>query len=371
MAELDEWYVEPPPGENAADHYLEAAELIAASAFPFRDALPILGDAVTPPLGTPLPEEMRGVIGAFLEEESEAFELIDEGSQFENARYPIDFSAAPPFTHLSMIRNATRGQILRTIYHSGHSDADVVVAEYEKLVRVARSIRDEPMLIASMVYQTTVGMAVSTAEQILNENALTREQLANLDASLALLLEENVLVRAFVGERCFGTSMMHAQNRIPVIGGLYRADYTGALDDLILIAEEGLPIRLDEYAAERERTPSRFRPFSSIIAPALLSSVQSYHEMRATILAARSAIAVQIWRLNGGVLPETREDFPDSVTQAWSIDPFSGQPLIYKRLDEGFIIYSVGGDMNDDGGATPEPSRRRTGPRDVIFRILK
>lgn len=36
----------------------------------------------------------------------------------------------------------------------------------------------------------------------------------------------------------------------------------------------------------------------------------------------------------------------------WKIpeDPFSGKDFIYKRQEKGFILYSIGRNMKDDGG---------------------
>ena len=31
-------------------------------------------------------------------------------------------------------------------------------------------------------------------------------------------------------------------------------------------------------------------------------------------------------------------------------DPFDGKPLRYKKLEKGYVVYSVGPDGNDDGG---------------------
>ncbi|HLJ57486.1 MAG TPA: hypothetical protein VKT77_20780 [Chthonomonadaceae bacterium] len=38
-------------------------------------------------------------------------------------------------------------------------------------------------------------------------------------------------------------------------------------------------------------------------------------------------------------------------------DPFTSQPLHYRRDGQGFVLYSVGQDLKDDGGNdTPPPS---------------
>ena len=41
------------------------------------------------------------------------------------------------------------------------------------------------------------------------------------------------------------------------------------------------------------------------------------------------------------------------------IDPFSDKPLIYKKTDDGFILYSVGLDFKDDGGVLGTNSEGR------------
>ena len=32
------------------------------------------------------------------------------------------------------------------------------------------------------------------------------------------------------------------------------------------------------------------------------------------------------------------------------IDPFTGHPFIYKKQDSGFIVYSIGNNLKDEGG---------------------
>jgi hypothetical protein len=34
-------------------------------------------------------------------------------------------------------------------------------------------------------------------------------------------------------------------------------------------------------------------------------------------------------------------------------DPFNGQPFVYRPTDKEFVLYSVGGDEKDNGGAFP------------------
>jgi hypothetical protein len=54
-------------------------------------------------------------------------------------------------------------------------------------------------------------------------------------------------------------------------------------------------------------------------------------------------------------------EWPDRLEQAVSlppIDPFTGQPLKYRRTEEGFVVYSLGASGRDDGGQIPPPGTR-------------
>jgi hypothetical protein len=50
------------------------------------------------------------------------------------------------------------------------------------------------------------------------------------------------------------------------------------------------------------------------------------------------------------------------------LDPFSERPLVYRRDGDGFLVYSVDIDRNDDGGAESQDARRNRGARDLVWR---
>ena len=387
LAELDDWYATPPHGENAADYFLEAGTQLERSTFPGLALLPIVGDAESWPLGTSMPDAMREAVGAYLQHESSAFQLLDEGAQYESARYPVNLNLGVnglPFAHFKPLRFSVRGQNIRVLYLSGQADTTALMNEYETLVGIARSLRNEPTLIACMVHVAIVQMTVETVERILNENALDRVQLEDLDASLIRLLDGDVMLRAIVGELCFSTNSPGLPSTVPFIGGILQSDYSKTMTEFIEVLESGLPDALDAYETLTTRRYSFFRPLSSQLAPSLSRSMQSYYEMRARIMAARAAVAIQLLRLDGSPLPDTANEIPESVRSRWPVDPFRGKPLKYERRDDGFVVYSVGGDCVDSGGRTLEEMQSENGnlaarslssglefSGDVVIRVLK
>ena len=61
-----------------------------------------------------------------------------------------------------------------------------------------------------------------------------------------------------------------------------------------------------------------------------------------------------------GAEPVACEDgrIPDQLRQAleWETpeDPFSGKDFVYRRDDKGYLLYSLGSDLDDDGGKPPK-----------------
>ena len=45
-----------------------------------------------------------------------------------------------------------------------------------------------------------------------------------------------------------------------------------------------------------------------------------------------------------------------------TLDPFTGQPLQVKKTDRGWLIYSVGRDLKDDGGSLDDWKDYGVGP---------
>ena len=98
----------------------------------------------------------------------------------------------------------------------------------------------------------------------------------------------------------------------------------------------------------------------------LLSEASLVAQVRAT----RTAIAVERWRL------AHNSDLPDSLAQLVPDflplvppDPFDGQPLRYKKLARGYVVYSVGPDFTDDGGKEKPANASDSAHYDITFTV--
>ena len=78
----------------------------------------------------------------------------------------------------------------------------------------------------------------------------------------------------------------------------------------------------------------------------------SYCHMAANVRITRAGLALLAYRQAHGAFPPTLE----TLGLAGLVDPFTEKPLLYRAEGDGFVVYSVGEDLNDNGGA---PRRRR------------
>jgi len=89
-----------------------------------------------------------------------------------------------------------------------------------------------------------------------------------------------------------------------------------------------------------------------LVSGAYSRAMESDMRAVARIDAARVAVALERHRLANGKLPEALSELVPLYLDEVPTDPFDGKPLRYKKLENGYTVYSVGQDGADDGGET-------------------
>ena len=84
-------------------------------------------------------------------------------------------------------------------------------------------------------------------------------------------------------------------------------------------------------------------------------------------------IAAELYRLDHGNYPTGLDALVPKYLAALPKDTFSGKPLLFKSLPNGVLIYSVGPNGKDDGGAGDqtwnESGRISAGADDIAWRV--
>jgi len=84
--------------------------------------------------------------------------------------------------------------------------------------------------------------------------------------------------------------------------------------------------------------------------PALTRVAELDLRARAHLDLARTALALERYRLAGGKVPERLEELVPQYLPEVPSDPFDGNPIRYRRTDPGYCLYSIFEDGQDNGG---------------------
>jgi len=75
------------------------------------------------------------------------------------------------------------------------------------------------------------------------------------------------------------------------------------------------------------------------------------YNKKARFKALVTVLALENWKLEKEMYPENlTELIIAGYLEELPMDPYSDKPLVYKKTDDGFILYSIGEDFKDDGG---------------------
>ncbi|MHC4211869.1 MAG: hypothetical protein ACYSWP_00715 [Planctomycetota bacterium] len=389
--ELDQWYSIPEDVNNAADTILDA--IASFQQWPQQDMedLPFVGNADIPKRTESMTEPLKEIIAEYLIDNEKALELLHKASQIEHSRYPADltvgFNVLMP--HLSDLRQSAKFLALVALLHAQNNQSNSAIDSIDAGFGVARSIEKEPYLISQLVRFACQALTVQSLEHAVNRIEFSDEQLKRLSQILKDAKTSDGMLYGFVGERCLCMDVF-AQSTVQKLQYIHFSAPAWPLIWLytaIGMADQDAGIYLDimtKYVEAYKLSPierlkvakaledeaekiSKLHFMTRTFIPAISRITELDFRIIALLDAARVAIVVEQYRLANGKLPDILDDLVPNFIESVPIDPFDGKPLKYKILDPGFVIYSIGEDLGDDGGKERGPDRKK--PNDVTFII--
>ncbi|HUU54674.1 MAG TPA: hypothetical protein VMY87_07125 [Armatimonadota bacterium] len=396
-----------PPGEdNAADLYLAAAK-----------ALRLSDDEDSLLFGPDREQDAhyyavaRDVVAA----NEDYYRLLDDATRLNHSAFPTDWRASPhDFRYLAEARQAARMLSLRAYVAAQEGRPDDALASLGACFRMADHVQSGPTILAHLVSLAIQGIAEKALEQILCGAAPSAsaardfaDQLAAIDntsASIFALKSELVIFGLPVFEILRSGEMSLAELASGTTGGvesrkrIRRLAFLGAwLRRPVVNANERFYLRyMDDHVSafklpwpESQQAVDGIdnslphdRPWSFIaeyITPVFSRVVWSRDRATASVRAAAIALALKAYRADHGAYPDSLSALEAA---GWTLptDPFGGGPYHYRREGAGFVVWSIGPDVDDDNAArdydayreqtqdNPEERERNPYDYDVIFR---
>lgn len=387
LALIEVWRTEDPAYWGA--FLSRAARLPAQLPSKLDPSLPLLGKHDVPlPDSGPLPEPMRELIAAHVAKRAEHRATVRKAIQLPRSVFPVRYTDGYQalMSHVAWLKKEQNEFQLEFIDAVERRDTATALSSLEGMVRLSQLLATEPTLIGQLIrirgYQealTGIGRLLSAGP--LDAAALERLEkmvigLKTIDAFRQTLVTERAMALDVLGLSADGyASIASSENpidlpwffRVMWVSGMTVIDRArllesnehllGVLDmDPIFAAANWEALVKGELSASRLQS---ICPVTSLILGATRNVGPKFASMEARRRAALIVIAVERFRVaNGGRLPKALEELPPPADDELREDPY-GDELIYRALPEGYAVYSVGPDRNDDGG---RPPRRKPGP---------
>jgi type II secretory pathway pseudopilin PulG len=365
-----------PPPERDARFLLD--EALNFSAGPASKNVPVVSDAM-PRRGVQIPDAMMQDMEAFLANSDRLLAAIPD--DLAGVRFSMGWTNG--FTNLLPsvlveVRQLQQRLAVKTLYESCRGNAPGAAESLAKGFGVAATVNDDT-LVDKMVGVASAGIMCDAAEQALNRVQFTTEELQRIDAQVkperiddfnnTFMVERHLGVLTFNDmqhstrglRRVFVNLVLRFRGRKP----LYRdEDYLLFLnfnEQQIKLHSRPLLERVRGY---KQITANFMTNASSLTAemvmPSWSKAMRTAAEIKARLIAFKTALAIERFRLaNSNALPATLDVLVPNYCASAPRDPFDEQPLRYKKLSRGYVLYSIGADGVDDGGA------ERTNPKNM------
>ena len=247
----------------------------------------------------------------------------------------------------------------------------------------SRSFGDEPFLISQLVRIATRVIAARSLEWVLGQTELVEPKLTEFQQAWARDAEEPLLLHCLRGERAAldvlfqnmadgivgGNDIQHFsfgtyawwlyRGRIPHERAYIHRYLTAAVDAARLpVVEQPAGI------SNMPPLPTDDMKYAQLLLPAVEKVAGAHWRSVAESRCVVVGLACERFRLKHARWPETLAEIPKELLENIPLDPFDGQPLRYRALPDGIVIYSVGKDRTDNGGSiardpnsSPAPTR--------------
>lgn len=350
--------------------------------------LPILGTkAARVPRSELLPSAALAAAEAYLKSQASHMDAVRLALRRPRCRFPIQitdgFNALLP--HLSVVKSEAQHFRLEALVATERGDVDAAITSLTNVARLGQLLAEEPFLIGALVRIACLSMVIDDADRLLARRELSTAQLTRLDTLFEGLKPPGHLRAAFASERASALSLFDSPSEtVAQLGamdgdsgdgvnptahragiGLMTAIGLAAADRRLMLetydvanelADEDTPKALDRSQQVFKEAQAKARKFPPKIFSGLMLGSSEKVPVRFASLEARrraavTAVAVLRHRLaHAGALPERLEDLVPQHLVAVPADPFDGQPLRYRRLNPGFVVYSTGADLEDNDG---------------------
>ena len=296
---------------------------------------------------------------------------------------PINFQSRYP-AHLRFLSRLAESQALLDV-RSGSAHA--ALQPVELILDMSKAAQAEPTMIPVFTRYQLIWVAANALSDVAQDSPICEADDRLLAAAFAAIDLRDSLTNALEGDRASGIIVFQQirGGKFPYLFGDQKTSrsvqsaYRSFPFNSVLDNDESYFLAEMRYRIDRCQKPYRViareetdgeprEPKYAMFSTLLLSPGDSVASSRdraiANLSGSRIFLGILAYRDHFGSYPAKLGDLKQVKWQLPE-DPFSGKPFIYRTQGKGFILYSIGDDLKDNGGIEPTDKR----PGDIIWKL--
>jgi hypothetical protein len=332
-------------------------------------------------LGWSLPwnfsSEEKETIRAILDKNSKVFELLKEAASYKRSRLPFyygeELDVKPP--SLGWTPYCIRFLAVKALVESEEGKIDDALETCRVNLHLTNILYSESALITQIIRTICQQFIYQILETVFERGEAGLPQCRALLEEIDSYGTEAPLVRSLESLRCFrveifkrmlkgdpkalarlGQSKPTPRQKLMMrlrtswfAHPILKKDFAYFLREWQkLIASHKFPCAGKRY--EYPRKLPRYYMLTRLILPRFTVGVTQAAESETLARVCQLALATMIYRKEKDNYPDSLDQLAPTIIKALPKDPFSGGNFLYRQEKKGFIVYSAGKNLKDDGG---------------------
>jgi len=349
-------------------------------------------------------DEQKKIISQWLAKNEEPLALVTKGSKLPycwqryESKDPEQSMLTVLMPDLASSRNIARALCWRAWLNAQSSDFNSAFQDIETCYRLGRHYKGEKtLLVEQLVGMAIKGLALRTSRLMLDTYKIESSTLADFqqrlqtlidsdnfkpDFSLEKLCAYDEIQRCFTDSR-FGPSHIYPKRMIGFYESSNENPKHDPMVDMILVLKYSPDVLFSPTKTETiastdtiykrfdeifSKTPARLKAegidpdsetnrivnnniFLKILVPALARVNMIAWRNKTDAESTPLIIAIVRYKQDTGAFPESLDKLAErGYIKKIPIDPFSDKPIVYRKTDNNFLLYSWGENLKDDDG---------------------
>lgn len=302
-----------------------------------------------------------------------ALSFLTKATLLPDCKFPRDYSNAieVKFPEYAKIRTLSRYASAKAILAALDGNSNTAVRLSIETCKINEALKEEPTLISQLGRYAILSIGCKSIYRINQELSLSNKQMQSIYDELNKIdvrnLKDTYAEDRAMGLWCFDhpAELVNIDGKQSVITNsketkdLFikdKAFFLRRMREIINASDipyyKRLPLGIDKRFEEIPRSPQHI--ISVIALPPFFGLVKKLDQAKATINGTKTMLLLKMYKNTYREYPTSLIQLSQKLGKKIDNDSFSGKPFIYKRNSKGFILYSIGENLKDDGGVTRE-----------------